>query len=173
MGNIYNDTYVGELTEAQVAKLEKAKFKDFFATITYYRRDKIGPQGNPADFSNGEALYILHSHRVNPGELLQEVRQFVDGVRDGIIYVMPALAPGFYAAPIWKQTNGDLKLGTNTFSHYSLVGATNLNFIIVNKIIEQIEDDYTFDPDTGTITRLNGNWFPGDKMITPFTAQGL
>jgi len=70
-----------------------------------------------------------------------------------------------YAAPIWTDT--DFTAGLNTFQHNDLIGATDINFIIVNKIIEFIGDDYIFDDVTGTITRTN-IWFAGDKMVTPY-----
>lgn len=74
-----------------------------------------------------------------------------------------------YAAPMWKETDGDLVAGLATFTHADLIGATEMNFIIVNKAIEFIDDDYTFVSGTGTITRLNGNlWQAGDKMVTPY-----
>ncbi len=72
-----------------------------------------------------------------------------------------------YAAPMWKESDGDMTAGLNTFSDASLIGATDINFIIVNKIIEFIDEDYTFNDVTGTITRTN-IWFAGDKMVTPY-----
>ncbi len=74
---------------------------------------------------------------------------------------------GGYAAPIWTQAGGNLTAGLTTFTHASLVGATEMNFIIVNKVIEFITEDYTFNSGTGTITRTN-QWQVGDKMITPY-----
>lgn len=71
-----------------------------------------------------------------------------------------------YAAPMWKESDGDMTAGLFTFTHASLVGASEMNFIIVNKVIEFIDEDYTFVSGTGTITRTN-QWFSGDKMITP------
>ena len=72
-----------------------------------------------------------------------------------------------YAAPMWKESDGDMTAGLNTFSDASLIGASDINFIIVNKIIEFIDEDYTFNDVTGTITRTN-IWFAGDKMVTPY-----
>jgi hypothetical protein len=72
-----------------------------------------------------------------------------------------------YAAPMWKESDGDMTAGLNTFSDVSLIGASDINFIIVNKIIEFIDEDYTFNDATGTITRTN-IWFAGDKMVTPY-----
>jgi hypothetical protein len=74
---------------------------------------------------------------------------------------------GVYSAPMWKQTDGDMTIGETDFTHASLIGATQMNFIIVNKVIEFINEDYTFDPLTGTIDRTPNQWFAGDKMITP------
>ena len=70
-----------------------------------------------------------------------------------------------YAAPMW--TDADFTAGLNTFQHNDLIGASEINFIIVNKVIEFIGDDYIFDDVTGTITRTN-IWFAGDKMVTPY-----
>lgn len=72
-----------------------------------------------------------------------------------------------YSAPIWKESDGDMTAGLTTFTHASLIGATEMNYIIVNKVIEYIDEDYTFNSGTGTITRVN-TWAPNDKMITPF-----
>lgn len=72
-----------------------------------------------------------------------------------------------YAAPMWKEADGDMTAGQTDFTHASLVGATEMNFIIVNKVIEFIDEDYTFDPLTGTIDRSPNQWFAGDKMVTP------
>ena len=79
----------------------------------------------------------------------------------------PASSFGNYAAPIWLESDGDMTAGLFTFVNTSLIGATQMNFIIVNKVIEFIDDDYTFDNVTGTITRIN-IWIAGDKMITPY-----
>ena len=75
---------------------------------------------------------------------------------------------GGYAAPIWKEADGDMVVSQTDFQHNDLIGATEMNFIIVNKIIEFINDDYTFDILTGTIDRSPNQWFAGDKMITPY-----
>jgi hypothetical protein len=75
---------------------------------------------------------------------------------------------GGYAAPMWKEADGDMVAGQTDFAHADLIGATEINFIIVNKIIEFIDDDYTFDIVTGTIDRSPNQWFAGDKMITPY-----
>lgn len=72
-----------------------------------------------------------------------------------------------YAAPMWKESDGDMTAGLFTFVHANLIGATEMNYIIVNKVIEFIDDDYTFDNVTGTITRTNP-WIAGDKMVTPY-----
>lgn len=74
---------------------------------------------------------------------------------------------GGYSAPMWTEAGGDMTAGLTTFGHASLIGATEMNFIIVNKVIEFINEDYTFNSGTGIITRVN-TWQVGDKMITPF-----
>ncbi len=73
-----------------------------------------------------------------------------------------------YAAPMWKEADGDMIAGQTDFTHADLIGASEINFIIVNKIIEFIDDDYTFNDVTGTIDRSPNQWFAGDKMITPY-----
>lgn len=74
---------------------------------------------------------------------------------------------GGYSAPIWKESMGQLVVGQTDFTSASLIGATEMNFIIVNKVIEFIDEDYTFNSATGTIDRAPNQWFAGDKMITP------
>lgn len=81
--------------------------------------------------------------------------------------LVPATDFAGYSAPMWKEADGDMTAGLFTFSDASLVNATDMNYIIVNKVIEFIDDDYTFVSGTGTITRVNP-WIAGDKMITPF-----
>jgi hypothetical protein len=73
-----------------------------------------------------------------------------------------------YAAPMWKESDGDMTAGFTTFTNASLVGATEINFIIVNKVVEFIDEDYTFDQITGTIDRSPNTWASGDKMVTPY-----
>lgn len=76
---------------------------------------------------------------------------------------------GGYAAPLWEVdgAGGSPVAGAFTFVSAGLIGATEMNYIIVNKVIEIIGDDFTFDNSTGTITRIN-QWITGDKMITPY-----
>ena len=74
---------------------------------------------------------------------------------------------GGYAAPIWKEADGDMVAGSNDIQNNDLIGATELHEITVNKILEYLDDDFTFDDVTGTITRIN-QWFAGDKMVTPY-----
>lgn len=81
--------------------------------------------------------------------------------------LVDATAFGGAVAPMWKESDGDMTAGAFTFVDASLVGATQINYIIVNKVIEYIDDDYTFDSVTGTITRTNP-WQAGDKMVTPY-----
>lgn len=73
-------------------------------------------------------------------------------------------------APMWKQADGDMTAGLTTFTHADLVGM-ELNYIIVNKVIEFIGEDYTFNPATGEIDRSPNQWQVGDKMITPYKLQ--
>lgn len=72
-----------------------------------------------------------------------------------------------YKAQMWKEDDGDMTAGLTTFTNASLIGATEMNFIIVNKVIEFIDEDYTFDDVTGTIDRSPNTWAAGDKMVTP------
>lgn len=60
-----------------------------------------------------------------------------------------------YKAPKYKESDGDLTVGSFTIVKTALIGATELMFIIVNKIIEVLDDDFTFNSGTGTITRTN------------------
>ena len=69
---------------------------------------------------------------------------------------------------MWKEADGDMTAGITTFANAALVGATEMNFIIVNKVIEYIDEDYTFDNVTGTIDRSPNQWQAGDKMVTPY-----
>lgn len=78
-----------------------------------------------------------------------------------------ATGGGVYSAPMWKEADGDMTAGQTDFTDASLIGATHMNFIIVNKVIEFIDEDYTFDNSTGTIDRAPNQWFAGDKMVTP------
>lgn len=57
--------------------------------------------------------------------------------------------------------------GSFTYQDNNLIGGTQLNFIIVNKITEFVGDDFTFDSGTGTITRTN-QWQTGDVVVIPF-----
>jgi hypothetical protein len=59
--------------------------------------------------------------------------------------------------------------GENTWTVEALIGATNLNFTIVNNLPEMIGTDFTFNSETGTITRPGNVWQVGDKIIVPFT----
>lgn len=81
--------------------------------------------------------------------------------------LVDATAFGGAIAPMWKEADGDMTAGLLTFTDASLIGATQMNYIIVNKVIEYIDEDYTFAILTGTITRTNP-WQAGDKMITPY-----
>lgn len=67
----------------------------------------------------------------------------------------------------WKEADADMVAGSNDIQNNDLIGATELHEISVNKIIEYLDEDFTFDDVTGTITRLN-QWFAGDKMVAKF-----
>jgi len=76
---------------------------------------------------------------------------------------------GGYFAPLWVVDGGvgSPAVGQNTFQNIRLIGASELNFIIVNKVVEVVGEDYLFDSGTGTITR-NNDFMVGDTMITPY-----
>lgn len=69
---------------------------------------------------------------------------------------------------MFKEADGDMTAGETDFSHASLIGATELYEITVNKVIEYVDEDFTFDPVTGTIDRSPNEWFAGDKMVVGF-----
>lgn len=82
--------------------------------------------------------------------------------------LVDATAFGGSKAPMWKESDGDLTAGLTTFTNSTLIGATEMNFIIVNKVIEFINEDYIFNSGTGTIDRSPNQWQPGDKLVTPY-----
>jgi len=67
----------------------------------------------------------------------------------------------------WKEADADMVAGSNDIQNNDLIGATELHEISVNKVLEYLDEDFTFDDVTGTITRLN-QWFAGDKMVAKF-----
>jgi|SRR5688572_15291779 len=67
----------------------------------------------------------------------------------------------------WKEADADMIAGSNDIQNNDLIGATELHEISVNKVLEYLDEDFTFDDVTGTITRLN-QWFAGDKMVAKF-----
>ncbi len=69
---------------------------------------------------------------------------------------------GGYAAPLFTT----MTPGLTTFTNAALVGATELNFIIVNNIVETLNVEFTFNIGTGTITRTN-IWIANDTLIVP------
>lgn len=77
---------------------------------------------------------------------------------------------GSFRQIMWKESDGDLTAGVSTFTNAALIGATQLTQITVNKIVEYVDDDFTFDPVTGTIDRSPNTWFAGDKMVTSFNS---
>lgn len=74
-----------------------------------------------------------------------------------------------YKAPMWTVDGnaGSPIVGQNDFQNNALIGASEINYIIVNKTIEFIGEDYLFNSTTGTITR-NNTYQVGDKMVTPY-----
>lgn len=69
---------------------------------------------------------------------------------------------------MFKEADGDMTAGQTDFTHASLIGATELLEITVNKVVEYVDEDFTFDPVTGTIDRTPNIWFAGDKMVVGF-----
>ena len=67
----------------------------------------------------------------------------------------------------WKEADADMIAGSNDIQNNDLIGATELHEISVNKVLEYLDEDFTFDDVTGTITRIN-QWFAGDKMVAKF-----
>jgi hypothetical protein len=74
---------------------------------------------------------------------------------------------GGLVSRFWKEADADMTAGLTTFQHADLIGASELHEISVNKVLEYLDEDFTFDDVTGTITRLN-QWFAGDKMVAKF-----
>lgn len=62
--------------------------------------------------------------------------------------------------------------GSFTYQNNALIGATGLNLIIVNNNNETIKGGhFTFNPVTGTITRVGNQWFNGDVLVVPFYSK--
>lgn len=60
--------------------------------------------------------------------------------------------------------------GLTTYQSGALIGATNVDYIIVNNTIETIKGgQFTFDSVTGIIDRAPNVWFAGDVLIVPYT----
>ena len=60
-------------------------------------------------------------------------------------------------------------LGLTTYQNNELIGAVNLNFIIVDNNIESaISGSFTFDAVTGTIDRSPNIWVEENRLIAPF-----
>ena len=79
------------------------------------------------------------------------------------------LAPFSLSVIVGNGTNTP-QSGVFTFTTPSLVGALNINHIIVNNNNESKDyGDFTFDTVTGTLTKTNGNAFQtGDVIIIPY-----
>lgn len=117
--------------------------------------------------TDGNVIEII-TPQVGPGIFFRVLPISVNGnFADAAGNITVAATGGTgYAAPIWKVDDGDMTAGQFTFTSAALIGATEMNFIIVNKVIEFIDDDFSFNSGTGEITRTNP-WVAGDKMITP------
>lgn len=105
--NIYTDTYSGELAYWQVAGKTPAKNSDFTATLTYYIADRVGSDGNDANAALGtDGLYIMRAVTVNPDQLHEESRKFLEAVRAGKAYLTatPATTTTTTAAPTTTTT---------------------------------------------------------------------
>lgn len=63
-------------------------------------------------------------------------------------------------------TAGNPVAGQITWQSNKLIGAVNVDLIIVNKNTEDEGDDFTLDNVTGILTR-NTQWYTGDKLIIP------
>jgi hypothetical protein len=74
---------------------------------------------------------------------------------------------GGLVSRMWKEADGDMVAGSNDIQNDDLIGASELHEITVNKVIEYVDEDFTFDDVTGTLTRVN-QWFAGDKMVAKF-----
>ena len=74
---------------------------------------------------------------------------------------------GGLVSRMWKEADADMVAGSNDIQNNDLIRATELHEISVNKVLEYLDEDFTFDDVTGTITRIN-QWFAGDKMVAKF-----
>jgi len=64
--------------------------------------------------------------------------------------------------------DGSPTIGSFVYQSDLMIGATQLQFIFVNSMMETIASGaFTFDSDTGTITRIN-TWQSGDTVQIPF-----
>lgn len=68
------------------------------------------------------------------------------------------------------KTGSPVEFST-TYQNDALIGATALNQITVNKITEYIDQEYTFNGVTGTITRIN-QWQELDTSVLDFIRLG-
>lgn len=90
----------------------------------------------------------------------------------GINNTSTSTSPSRYLAPFQLavkvgQADGPIE-GEFTYFNRELIGALNLNHIIVNNGNETTTDDnFTFDSATGIITRINP-WVEGATLVVPF-----
>ena len=75
---------------------------------------------------------------------------------------------GGLVSRMWKEADADMTAGASTITKTDLVGASELHEITVNKIIEYVDQDFTFDDVTGTIDRSPNQWFASDVMVAKF-----
>lgn len=74
----------------------------------------------------------------------------------------------FQLAVVSADVSGKPIPGSYTYQNNELIGALNLDYIIVNNNTEsKLRGDFTFDSTTGIITRVT-TWAEGDVLIAPF-----
>jgi hypothetical protein len=57
--------------------------------------------------------------------------------------------------------------GTSTYTNNDLIGATDLDFIFINKVQYFSGEDFSFDNSVGTITMVAYTWFANDVVAIP------
>lgn len=59
--------------------------------------------------------------------------------------------------------------GQNTYQNNLLIGAKNIDYILVSNTLETLlAGDFTFDSTTGTITRPSKTWVTNDTLVIPY-----
>jgi len=104
----------------------------------------------------------------------QQAQSILQGGGGGsVIPIVPGGSRGNYYVINTEATSTDPDDGSPTVGSYvyqdsRLVGATQLYFIVVNSMMETIASGaFTFDSETGTITRTNV-WQTDDQVQIPF-----